>query len=215
MPMPVSATAISTWESTRSQRDLHAAAARRELDRVGQEVPRPPAAGGRVAGDGPAAGSRIGLERGCPWRRPRAHRLDRGVDERVGIERLHVEAQLAGHDPAHVEQVLDELGLRRARCARSTRGPRAVRLGAAAVTRSSCAQPRMAFSGVRSSCDSVARNSSLIRSCARPRRAPRARSRAAPCAPRRPAAPLRRAGRCRSRSRPARRRPRPAARRAR
>ena len=37
------------------------------------------------------------------------------------------------------------------------------RLGRASRLRSSCVQPRMAFSGVRSSCDSVARNSSLMR----------------------------------------------------
>ena len=29
----------------------------------------------------------------------------------TGCERLNVQAQLAGRDPAHVEQVFDELGL--------------------------------------------------------------------------------------------------------
>ena len=116
-------------------------------------------------------------------------------------------------DAAHVEQVFDQLGLHPRVALDGLETLDVVRV-VAAPRRRTCAQPRMAFSGVRSSCESVARNSSLtslMRSAAR--RAPRARCRAAPAARRPTSAPLRRAGRCRSRRRPAPRRREPVARR--
>ena len=94
--------------------------------------------------------------------RRRPHRLDRRLDDRGRIDRLDVEPQLAGDDAAHVEQVLDELGLD-ARVPLDDLEP--LLDVCAAVTRRLrriCDQPRIAFSGVRSSWDSVARNSSFI-----------------------------------------------------
>ena len=71
--------------------------------------------------------------------------------------------QLARRDPADVEQVLDQAAPGRARCARSSPPPWRRRSAAASRRPSRWVQPRMALSGVRSSCDSVARNSSFMR----------------------------------------------------
>ena len=109
---------------------------------------------------GPARGSSslepdiFGLGRG-------ADRLDRRSMNDAGVDRLDVEPHLAGDDPAHVEQVLDELRLH-ARVALDDLEPRAHVARRRLPRRSTCDQPRIALSGVRSSCESVARNSSFI-----------------------------------------------------
>ena len=45
---------------------------------------------------------------------PRAHRFDRRVDDVRQLDPLHVQPHLAGNDPAHVEQVFNQLRLRAA-----------------------------------------------------------------------------------------------------
>ena len=81
----------------------------------------------------------------------------------AGVNRPDVETHLAGGDAAHVEQILDELGLR-ARVALDRLEPRAqLGLACGARRRKTCDQPRIAVSGVRSSWERFARNSSLMR----------------------------------------------------
>ena len=109
---------ISTCEFTRRERDLHAAALRRELDRVRQQVPDDLLQPVGVAGDERRRAGRARLEADALGVGGGPHRLDRRLDHGRELDRLHVEPQLAGDDPRHVEQVLDELRLRRARCAR-------------------------------------------------------------------------------------------------
>ena len=78
------------------------------------------------------------------------------------VHRPHVQLQLAGHDAGDVEQVVDQLRLRRV--LRSTNSsPRASRRGSSRPPRIRRVQPSIAFSGVRSSCERVAMKSSLSR----------------------------------------------------
>ena len=72
------------------------------------------------------------------------------------------EVELAADDARDVEQILDEPRLRA--CVAIEAFERARRLlGLARDGRMICSQPRIALSGVRSSCDSAARNSSFNR----------------------------------------------------
>ena len=77
--------------------------------------------------------------------------------------RAQVQADLAGHDPLHVEDVGDQLFLALRVADDRVDGGLPPFVRAARGSRSMCAQPRIALSGVRSSCDSVARNSSFTR----------------------------------------------------
>ena len=213
--MPLSVTAISTCASTPLQHHLHAAARRRELDGVREQVPHDLLQAAGIAGDRSGQPDRGCAPAGCPWRRRPAHRLDRRLDDRERVERLHVEPELARDDAAHVEQIVDELRLD-ARVALDglEAGPQLV--GAAAGR---CAAPGPSRGWRSAACAARATawrgTRPWRRSCARPRRGRRARCRAAPCAPRRRAAPARRGGRCRGRRRPGRRHRARAARRAR
>ena len=71
--------------------------------------------------------------------------------------------QLAGDDARHVEDVFDQLGLRAGVALDDFERVRHLRAGSTCPCRSIVVHPRMAFSGVRSSCDRVARNSSFSR----------------------------------------------------
>jgi hypothetical protein len=91
--------------------DLHLAVLGRELDRVRKQVPdhllEPPRVsryrtGRRVEELLDAYAFRVGGRR---------HRIDSRFHEAHRLYRLDVEAQLARRDPAHVEQVFDELRL--------------------------------------------------------------------------------------------------------
>ena len=94
------------------ERDVDGAAARRELDRVGEQVP-----------DDLLNAVRIERERRVERRELDAKRerlalglwpdrLDRRFDHGCDIGRLQVEPHLAGDDAVHVEQVLDQARLR-------------------------------------------------------------------------------------------------------
>ena len=169
------------------QEHLDRAALRRELDRRWSAGSRRPAAAGR---DRRRRSRRAG--RGCspaarPWPAPRARRTrSRPCTISSSDTCCTSSRNLPGHDAAQVEQVVDELRLR-ARVALDDfdAALQLRRLRASARMRSSCVQPRMAFSGVRSSCESVARNSSFMRAarCAAMRALRSASSISSRCAP--------------------------------
>ncbi len=93
----------------------------------------------------------------------RFHRIHRRLDHAGQLHAAHVEAQVPGHDAGHVEQVFDELRLRARVPLRPLRA-RASRCESFRLPlRSSLTQPKIALSGVRSSCETVATNSSLLR----------------------------------------------------
>ncbi len=113
MPMPVSLTLSSMCESTRCSSDLDLAALGRELDRVAEQVPDDLLQAAAV----------------CRHRRQRADRgravrrmslaLAPGSADSIALftmsaqrDLLHVEPNLAGHDAAEVEQVVDQPHLR-------------------------------------------------------------------------------------------------------
>ena len=93
----------------------------------------------------------------------RPHRVERRVDDGARDRpRPELEAQLPGDDARHVEDVVDQLrlqlGVALDHFERAPRGG-----GSSVPSRSIRLQPRIALSGVRSSCESVARNSSFAR----------------------------------------------------
>ena len=92
-----------------------------------------------------------------------AHRVDRRLDDAHRVDLGDAQAQLAGDDARDVEQVLDQLGLQRGVAVDGLERARRVCASRGARRASRRVQPTMALSGVRSSCDSVARNSSLMR----------------------------------------------------
>ena len=74
-----------------------------------------------------------------------------------------LEPQLARHDAGHVEQFVDELRLPLGAVVDRLAGALALPSVSSRPLRSMSAQPRMALSGVRSSCDTMARNWSFSR----------------------------------------------------
>ena len=150
-----------------AQAQLHAAAARRELDGVGEQVPDDLLQAVGVAGDGHGRRLQDRLEAARPWRRRTAARCRAAAAIVEASSRGRtLEAQLARHDARHVEDVRDELGLD-ARVAVDGLDGAGGGAASSSPVRSMCVQPTIAFSGVRSSWDSVARNSSLARLAAR------------------------------------------------
>lgn len=93
------------------EEDVDLAADGRELDRVGQEVPDDLLQPGAVAHDFGAVGGEAGDDANAFGVGGGADRIDRGGDDHSEVDALDEKANLAGGDPAHVEQVLDELGL--------------------------------------------------------------------------------------------------------
>ena len=176
MPAPVSRTSMVSVVSTREIDTVTRAVRRREAHGVGDQVPQHLLQPIRIA-----------------------HRRERAVELRdqrhlpcfgggpAGVDGVHrhrrqihvadIEQQFAAGDARHIEQVLDEPGLR-------VRIPidafeRVLRLRPAGnwPRRSRWTQPTIALSGVRSSCDSVARNSSFRRLACCSRSSSSARSR--------------------------------------
>ena len=93
------------------QAHLHLAALGRELDRVGDEVPNHLLEAAGVAGHRPGRRIEHDVQAQSPRIRGRPQRIDRRLDEPGWLQRLHVQAQLAGGDPIHVEQIVDHLRL--------------------------------------------------------------------------------------------------------
>ena len=146
------------------QQHLDLAALGRELDRVAQEVPEHLLQAAGSPETVPARGIQHAFQAHALCLRGRLGGFDRPSDDIRERHLLHVEPDAPGHDAAQVEQVVDQLHLR-ARVAFDDlhAAAEARRASALPCLRSICVQPRMAFNGVRSSCDSVARNSSLMR----------------------------------------------------
>ena len=96
------------------RRTLDAALAReREFDGVGKEVSRGLAEGGwGSASDGAGVGIEEDLEERTAFRvGGGADGIDSGLDNGGEIDAFDVEADFAGNDAAHIEQVADDLGL--------------------------------------------------------------------------------------------------------
>ena len=113
MPLPVSRHHDLDVGVHALQPDLHAPAPRRELHRVGQQVPDDLLQAVGVAGHGAGARIEHRLQRGSPLASAAGRtRVERRLDDATPASTgLHVEAQLAGDDAGDVEQVLDELEL--------------------------------------------------------------------------------------------------------
>ena len=119
------------------------------------------------------------LDRDLPRGRRRPHRLDGRLEDRAEIDGPDVQPELPAHDPRHVEQVVHDLGLGAGAALDGldrARHRSRVELPAAEQAR----PPSTELSGVRSSCESVAMNSSLARlACSASARASRSRARRA------------------------------------
>ena len=88
----------------------------------------------------------------------RPHRLDRLAQDIGQVHGPNLQPQVSADDARHVEQVVDQLGC--ARAFRSIACMAAARCSSRTVPVASIrAHPWMAVSGVRSSCDTVIRNS--------------------------------------------------------
>ena len=215
MPMPVSATAISTCASSRCEHDLHVPPRGVNLmafdSRFQTTCCRRPGS----PEIGPAAGSRM-----------RSTRMPLASAAGVTVS-IAASMNESGCSGCMSSRSLPEMmRLMSSRSSMSCVWTRALRSIVSRPARSSSALRAGEAQHLRPAEDGVQRRAQLVRqrgqelvlgtrSCARPRRGRRARCRAAPCAPRRRAAPARRGGRCRWRRRPGRRRRAPAARRAR
>ena len=112
MPCPVSLTAISTWELTRSRTDLDLSAPGGEFHRVREEVPHDLLQALRVPRDPPRVRVEDDVEPDALGLGGRAHHVDRSLHHGREVHGADVEAEPSGHDARHVQQVLDELRLR-------------------------------------------------------------------------------------------------------
>ncbi len=111
MPRPVSETRVCDLRLAALERHLDAPAARRELDGVRQEVPDDLLQAIGVAGDRPGVGIQmsdeleaLGVDRG-------PYRVQRRGDHGGEVDRTRLDPELPGHDPGHVQEVLDHPGL--------------------------------------------------------------------------------------------------------
>lgn len=109
MPLPLSLTTISTCELTRSSRTCTSPSLGREFHRIRQQVPDDLLQSIGIAGD--RCGARIenrlhtnllGIRRG-------AKGLDGVGDDTRQIDGLHIQTELPGDDPGHIEDVSDDL----------------------------------------------------------------------------------------------------------
>ena len=128
IPAPVSRTVSSKNSSRRREHDRHLAPRRRELDGVRQQVP-----GDLLQAVGVADGHRrarldVELEVDLPRRGHGGDGVAGGLQHLHQVDRAHLDVELAGHDPRHVEDVLDELVLELRVAVDGLDGPRAGRL---------------------------------------------------------------------------------------
>ena len=90
--------------------ELDATALRRELHRIGQQVPDDLLQPIGIAGHGPDPGIDDGLETHALRIGGRLGGRDRVVEDHRQLHGLHVQTDLAGDDPRHVQDILDNLG---------------------------------------------------------------------------------------------------------
>jgi len=93
------------------QDDLDASARGCELDRVGQEVPQNLLQTARITSNQPNARIQQCVDAQFPGIRGSTHCLDGIVNDFVQADELHFEMNLPGDDPAHIEQITDDLRL--------------------------------------------------------------------------------------------------------
>jgi hypothetical protein len=94
------------------QHHPHVSAGRRELESVGEQVPHDLLQPGGVAShraDGPI---QFVVDRDAFRLGGRLNGFDGRINRRCKIDALHLQLQLARNDPADVEQVRDQLGLK-------------------------------------------------------------------------------------------------------
>jgi hypothetical protein len=107
---------VSDLQDRLARRALHdhvdAAARRRELDRVREQVQHDLLQAIAVAVHEHAVDGHLERDLDALLFGSEPLRLDRGLGDRAQVERLDREQQLAAHDPRNVEQVLDQLRLR-------------------------------------------------------------------------------------------------------
>ena len=175
MPWPVSVTRRCTVVAHPPDPDLDAPAPRRELDGVDEQVPEHLLQAVGIAEDDGGARIAPQLEARCPWPPPpRARSRRRPPRPSARSTSRAADLDLAGDDAGVVQQVGDEPRLRLDPTVDG--GQPAGQRGGVALSPAAgrmCIQPTMAVSGPRSSCETVATNSSLSWSAAS------ARSRAA------------------------------------
>ena len=92
------------------QPDVHTTAHRRELDRVGEEVPDDLLQAIGVGRDGAEGSVQARLEPDASGVGRGLHRFHRGHDDGDQIDRSDIQAELAGDDAGDVEEVFDQLG---------------------------------------------------------------------------------------------------------
>ena len=165
-PTPVSATVTSDRaEPTRSMPDAYAAAGRRELDGVREQVPEHLLQPLGVAVDD----GRLAVDTSGQMLMPLASAAGRTRVHRVAHDRARSPpaAMSSRSRPVMMRDTSstsdDQLRLRLRVALDDLQHARHAVAARRAAARSSDTQPRIALSGVRSSCDSVARNSSFSR----------------------------------------------------
>ena len=143
--------------------DRYLSSVRRKLDRVGQQIPKDLLQAICVAEHGGRFSFEVNFDlnvlRFGRW----SHHIDGCFQDRCEFERMQFQIEIAGDDPRNVENVVNDLCLRF--------GVSIYRLDGASEQPSlssepPCSmrdQPRMAVNGVRSSWETVARNSSFSR----------------------------------------------------
>ncbi len=147
------------------QHELHAPALRRELHGVGDEIPDDLLQPIRVAVHGHTERLDDGLQ--AHAFASAAGRTDSSAESMTEGSSTRCTSSRILPDVMRLMSSKSEISCVCTRAFRSmTSTPRAVTAGSSPFLRRRWVQPRIAFSGVRSSCDSVARKSSL--SCARP-----------------------------------------------
>src|SRR5262249_12343700 len=89
-----------------------ATALRRELDRVGEQVPDDLLQPDRIAGDLTNFGGQVGLERDALRLRRRVDRPNRILYHRDQVHRADGESELPTNDAGRVQQIVDQVSLR-------------------------------------------------------------------------------------------------------
>ena len=153
-------------------REIDSAAPRRELDRVRQQVPR---RSGAAASRSPRTTTGVSGMRDRRARRPWRARPTRSPRHRL-LRSVRRATWGAGSSCSSPVSAFDTSSRSPVSCAWSLTlrsidsSPRPDVSRSSLPVRSRCTQPSTAFSGVRSSCETVARNSSFIRFAASPSR---------------------------------------------
>jgi hypothetical protein len=113
MPMPVSLTVTTTWESTRSRRYLHPAASLGKFHGIREQIPHDLLETFWIAGHRAWLGIHDHLETDAPRLGRRSHRVYGPPNDVRQFDELHVQPDFTRDDARHIEHVLDNLRQRR------------------------------------------------------------------------------------------------------